>query len=85
MSGPAKGKEGDPRERGRKKDWEREKREWIGELEQRKLITRPVALSWLDYLVGREENILAIGPARRDHSPTRYSILHDPTASKNST
>lgn len=28
-------------------------REWIGELEQRKLITRPVAFSWLDYLAGR--------------------------------
>jgi len=31
-----------------------ERREWIGELEQRKLITRPVAFSWLDYLVAEK-------------------------------
>lgn len=34
---------------------------------------------------GGEENALVIGPAGRDHSPTRYSILHDPMAPRNST
>lgn len=40
---------------GRRREKE-ERVEWIGELEQRKLITRPVAFSWLDYLAGRVEN-----------------------------
>lgn len=59
-------KPGDPRERVRKRKRRgsagtggggrvgNERREWIGELEQRKLITRPVAFSWLDYLVTGE-------------------------------
>jgi len=32
----------------------RRRKEWIDELEQRKLITCPVAFSWLDYLAERE-------------------------------
>lgn len=50
--GPQEGKEGIDRNGGRKGGNER--REWIGELEQRKLITCPVAFSWLDYLVTAE-------------------------------
>lgn len=54
MRGPAGGRGGGER---RDRDEERSGnggREWIGELEQRKLITRPVAFSWLDYLVTGE-------------------------------
>lgn len=50
---PARGKEGE-RNRVRERRGGNEGREWIGELEQRKLITRPVAFSWLDYLVTGE-------------------------------
>lgn len=55
MRRPARGKRGEHQkqdEEGRRGG--NEGREWIGELEQRKLITRPVAFSWLDYLVTGE-------------------------------
>lgn len=45
---------GSSRGGGRGRGSGNEGREWIGELEQRKLITRPVAFSWLDYLVAGE-------------------------------
>jgi len=70
----------------------RRRKEWIDELEQRKLITCPVAFSWLDYLAEREnkrerkergERPCRLAPAERDHSSTRYSILHDSTAPRN--
>jgi len=61
-----KGADGRQRRKETEREGSEERAEWIGELEQRKLVTRPVAFSWLDYLAGRAENARRlVRPAKR--------------------